>query len=349
MTGRTDMKHRTDIEPSATATLERTHELVLPQLRAVVARLDSGVGAMAEYHFGWSTMDGTPATGETGKLIRPALTLLAAEAVGAPAPSAVPGAVAVELVHNFSLIHDDIMDHDDLRRGRPALWRCFGAGSAILVGDALHALAFEVLCEHENPRAARALSVALRDLVCGQARDMEFSSRPWHGPDAVGVDEYRTMATQKTGALMSAALAVGAELGGGPPDTVAAFAEMGKHLGLAFQCVDDILGIWGDAGSIGKPALGDLREGKRTLPLLGALAGRDGREIAALLDDAERTEPDLYRAAVLIERSGGRVLAQQEVVRQTGLATALLARVPVPVEIRAEFTALCEALVGRTR
>ncbi|WP_228447271.1 polyprenyl synthetase family protein [Streptomyces paludis] len=341
----------TDTGPDAAAILIRARDLVLPELRTAVARLDPALGTMAGYHFGWNTADGRPATAHPGKLLRPALTVLAAEAVGGLGASVTRGAVAVELVHNFSLIHDDIMDRDELRRGRPTLWRCFDIPFAIMVGDALHALAFELLSEQDNQRASQLLGAALRDLVSGQARDMEFSGRSWQCGDAVtvGVDEYREMAMAKTGALMSAALSIGAELGGARPEVVATFTQVGRHLGLAFQCVDDILGIWGDEAVTGKPALGDLREGKRTLPLLGALATPDGEELAGILAGSDLGDPDLRHAAKVIERAGGRALTEREVDRQIALARALLAEVPTEAAVQARFDALCAAAVRRVR
>ncbi len=343
------MTVHTDTKSDASAVLERTRELVLPGLRDVIARLEPSLAAAAGYHFGWLTSEGDSATEEHGKLIRPALTLLAAEAVGGVATSVLPGAVAVELVHNFSLIHDDIMDRDELRRGRPTLWHCLGTPCAILVGDALQALAFEVLCEQESRRPAQLLSTAMRELVSGQARDMAFSDRPWQGADAVSVDEYRAMAMAKTGALMSAALAIGAELGGGPPEVVTTFVAVGRHLGLAFQCMDDILGIWGDTSVTGKPVLGDLREGKKTLPLLGSAAYPDGQEVAAALARRHDSEPALTKLAALVDQAGGLRLAQQEVARQIEHTRGLLASVAMPTATRGQFAALCEAMVGRVR
>jgi geranylgeranyl diphosphate synthase type I len=286
-----------DTRPDVTAFLDGVRALVLPELRTVVARLDPRLAA-----------------GGQGTLLHPALTVLAAEALGGSGPSVVSGAVAVELVHNGTLVPDTV------------------------VGDALRALALELLAEHESRRPARMLSVALRDQVSGQDRDRRFRDRPWQGADAVGVDEYRAMAMAKTGALMSAALAIGAELAGGGPEVITILAQVGQHLGLASQCVADVLGI-----------RGDVREGRKTLPVLAALAGPDGRQLAELLADPERTEPVLRRAATLVEWSGGRVLAQREAVRQIDRVRELLACVPMPAAVRDQFAALCEALVGRVR
>ncbi|MFD0427848.1 polyprenyl synthetase family protein [Streptomyces zhihengii] len=162
-----------------------------------------------------------------------------------------PGAVAVELVHAFSLLHDDLMDGDETRRRRPALWKAYGAGPAVLAGDALFALAVRTVAltaDGVAPAAMRRLSVALADLVRGQARDLASEGRPWLGPDAVSPREYGVTAELKTGSLLGCAVASGALLGGAGEETVHALDLMGRHAGVAFQLVDDVLGIWGDPG-----------------------------------------------------------------------------------------------------
>lgn len=340
-----DMSTKTDVSEISV----RVRELVTPPLRATVDRLEPWLATMSGYHLGWYTAAGRPATAEQGKLIRPMLAVLAAEAVGGLSESAVPGAVAVELVHNFSLVHDDIMDGDELRRGRPTLWSIFGVPAAIMVGDAMHALAFGLLSEHHRRRPAQLLSVAMRELVDGQAQDIKFTSRPWLGNDAVTLEEYQAMATAKTGALLAAALAIGADLGGAPPDVVDTFTQVGRHLGLAFQYVDDILGIWGDTPTTGKPTLSDLRERKKTLPVLGAMRTSHGPELAGLLADPKCTEPTLRHAASIIERAGGQLLARQQAVHQVDSAAALLATMPIAPAVHAELTVLFESLAGRIR
>jgi geranylgeranyl diphosphate synthase type I len=188
-------------------------------------------------------------------------------------------------VHAFSLLHDDIMDGDTSRRRRPTVWAAYGTGPAVLAGDALFALAVETLAvEAAGPQAVRLLSVALQDLVRGQADDLLFATRPWTGPERVRPDEYRTMAEHKTGALLGCAAALGALLGGAPPATVAALDRAGRHLGIAFQVVDDLLGIWGDPAVTGKPVYGDLREHKKTFPVLAALDSPAADRLSALLD-----------------------------------------------------------------
>jgi geranylgeranyl diphosphate synthase type I len=229
-----------------------------------IRQLDPSTGGMAAYALGWRDTSGTPdEAASQGKGLRQALAVLAAEAVGADPLAARPAAVAVELVHVFSLLHDDIMDGDPTRRGRPAVWSAYGTGPAVLTGDALHALALKVLAHAPGPRTAQAVQRLCRTLLAlvhGQADDLRFARLPWSGPAAVGLDDYRAMAERKTGVLLGCAAALGAELGGAPDATVAAFDRAGRHLGVAFQVVDDLLGIWGDPATTGKPVHGDLRE-----------------------------------------------------------------------------------------
>ncbi|MDI5973931.1 polyprenyl synthetase family protein [Streptomyces sp. SL13] len=334
-------------------TLERCRNLVRPALTEAVGRLHPWAAEMTAHALGWDVPGHPSGTAGQGKGVRQALTVLGAEAVGAPAAVAVNGAVAVELVHTFSLLHDDIMDGDETRRGRPALWKAYGTGPAVLAGDALFALAVGVLAETPGPHATtavRKLTAALHDLVRGQADDLLFESRPWYGPEAVSRTEYLAMAEAKTGALLGCAVALGAVLGGAEPATVAALDRFGRHLGTAFQAVDDLLGLWGSPHDTGKPVHGDLRRAKKTLPVLAALesAGPDARRLAALLADPGPLDADrAARAADLVARAGGRDAALAEATRHLALADACLTDVPLHGTATAELRALRAFLLGR--
>ncbi|GAA1316875.1 family 2 encapsulin nanocompartment cargo protein polyprenyl transferase [Pseudonocardia xinjiangensis] len=243
-----------------------------------------------------------------GKAVRPALALLSAGVAGAgQVQDAVPAAVAVELVHDFSLLHDDVMDRDPTRRHRPTAWSVFGIGPAILAGDALLALAADVLAGSGHPAAGqgvRMLTTTVQELVEGQMSDLAFERRT-----DVGLAECLDMAEAKTGSLLGCACSLGALFGGGRPDEVARLRRFGRDIGLAFQVVDDLLGIWGDPRTTGKPAGSDLRRRKKSLPVIVALtSGRPaGRELAALYrGDAELSDADVSRAAALVEHAGGR-------------------------------------------
>lgn len=338
------------VTPSAQApadahqVLDRCRALVRPALRDAVGRMHPWVGEMAAYTFGWCEVGGAPAVASGGKGVRQALAVLGAEAAGAPGQVGVPGAVAVELVHAFSLLHDDIMDGDTIRRRRPTVWKAYGTGPAVLAGDALFALAVETLAAAPaGPQAVRLLSVALQDLVRGQADDLLFATRPWTGPERVRPDEYRAMAEHKTGSLLGCAAALGALLGGAPPATVSALDRAGRHLGVAFQVVDDLLGIWGDPAVTGKPVHGDLRERKKTFPVLAALDSPAAGRLPSVLESA--TDPG--GTAALIEELGGRSAGLAEARRQVTAAEAALAEVPLEAEVAGELRSLIGFLVRR--
>ncbi|WP_283133157.1 family 2 encapsulin nanocompartment cargo protein polyprenyl transferase [Rhizohabitans arisaemae] len=284
-----------------------SRELIDPGLRRAVDTLPAAMRHITGYHFGWWDEHGTPAESDGGKAIRPALVLLAAEAVGGEPAAAVPAAVAVELIHNFSLVHDDIMDGDVTRRHRPTAWTVYGLGAAILAGDAMQTLAFDTLAGIGHPRlreAGRMLTATVLDLLEGQNADVSFERR-----HDVGLAECLTMAERKTGALLGCSCALGALLAGGTAEQVAHLGDFGRLLGLAFQLTDDLLGIWGDPAVTGKPVHSDLRSRKKSLPVVAALTSGSeaGAELAALYRrDTPLTDAEPARGAQLIEAAGGR-------------------------------------------
>lgn len=284
-----------------------------PALRAAVDRLPVSTRRIASYHFGWQDEQGQPSTGSAGKALRPALALLAAEATGGDTTSAVPAAVAVELVHNFSLLHDDVMDGDRVRRHRPTAWSVFGISAAILAGDALLTLALDVLASSGHPAAQdamRLLSAAVQALVEGQSADTDFERR-----SDVTLAECVEMAEGKTAALLGASCALGAVFGGGEPDQVGHLAACGERMGLAFQHVDDLLGIWGDPAVTGKPVYSDLRSRKKSLPVVAALTSDTpaADALASLYhQDKQLSGTDLVHAAKLVDIAGGRAWSQAQ-------------------------------------
>ena len=339
--------------------LARARTLCAPPLRAAVARLAAPMDTVAAYHFGWIDRDGTPVHGDGGKAVRPALAVLSALAVGAPAEAGVPGGVSVELVHNFSLLHDDLMDGDETRRHRATAWTVFGPAQAILVGDALATLGTEVLLDAavtggasatDAARAVRLITTATRKLIDGQAQDLSFEHR-----DVVTVEECLEMEGNKTGALLAAASAIGAVLAGADDRVADALERYGHHVGLAFQAVDDLLGIWGATEVTGKPHWGDLRNRKKSLPVAAALA--EGNSAARRLADeladprgrGEESESQLAARAALIEEAGGRSWTQDEARRQHKTALAALDEVPMADAVREHFVALAEFVVVRER
>lgn len=226
---------------------------------------------MIEYHLGWRS-EGTEVK---GKRVRPLLTLLICGALSGKWQSALPAATAIELIHNFSLIHDDIEDRSELRRGQETVWKKWGIPRAINLGDALfvvarlssHRLADHGISLETTLAVVEALDQACLKLTIGQDLDLTFETK-----ELVSEEQYLTMINGKTAALVSAATTVGAIVAGADADTVHAVENIGKHLGLAFQIQDDILGIWGVPDKTGKSAADDLRTRKKTLPVIFGLA-----------------------------------------------------------------------------
>jgi geranylgeranyl diphosphate synthase type I len=329
-------------------TLTQGRDLVQPALRAAIARLDPTSRRVASYHFGWVEADGREAAAEGGKALRPALALLSARAAGADAASGVPGAVAVELVHNFSLLHDDLMDGDVQRRHRATVWAVWGASTAILVGDAMLATAQQVLVDLDGPwgtAAARQLAAATQELIRGQVDDLAFERRA-----AVSVEECLSMAAGKTGALLGCSAAIGAVLNDAPAPLVTALTTYGDELGLAFQLVDDMLGIWGDGASTGKPVGSDLRARKKSLPVAFAVAagGAASTELAEwLATSGPDDDEEIAHAAALVDAAGGRDWARQEAQRRLGAAEQALAGTAVSATVRDEFVELARFVTTR--
>ncbi|MFC4051999.1 polyprenyl synthetase family protein [Actinomadura syzygii] len=322
-------------------------ELVDGALRAAVGRLDPRTYRVAAYHLGWADEEGRPRDAPAGKALRPALALLSARAALAPPESGLPGAVAVELVHAFSLLHDDIMDRDRTRRHRPAAWTVFGEPSAILAGDALLALALEVLLEapgQGSSRAARSVAVTTRRLIAGQSLDMDFETRR-----QIGVDECLTMSSDKTAALIACSCSIGAVLDGAPEPLSDALEAFGADLGIAFQLVDDLLGLWGDPKATGKPALSDVRSRKMSLPVVAALNadGPEAKRLAELYAQPERTEDELAAIPPLVEAAGGRAWAELEAERRIQRAAEHLVTARLPDAVRAEFLHIADFITRR--
>lgn len=333
---------------STEQTLAWSRELVEPALRSAVGSLPPAMRRIAGYHLGWWDSHGAHVSGSTGKAIRPTLVLLSAAVVGGSPREAVPGAVAVELVHNFSLLHDDVMDGDLTRRHRPTAWSVFGIGAAILAGDSLLTLALDVLAASNHPSAGaamRALSAAVQELVEGQCTDVEFERR-----SAVDLAECQAMASGKTAALIGGACAVGALFGHAAPERVSTLRFFGEELGLAFQHVDDLLGIWGEPRATGKPVFSDLRNRKKSLPVVAALTSHTpaGEELAELYRRPEPfTDDELSHVAGLVDRAGGREWSRSQADELVARALVRLDELDPASPVATELSDLARLLVRR--
>ncbi|AKS36020.1 hypothetical protein AFA91_02205 [Mycolicibacterium goodii] len=328
-----------------------THRLVDPALRSVATELPAEMQTVMSYHLGWCDESGHPINAANGKMIRAAATLLVSRAAGGTPGKAVSAAVAVELVHNFSLMHDDVIDRDQRRRHRPTVWTVFGIPAAILVGDALLGLAYEVLADAEfspDPfEAVRHLSRSVERMIFGQDADIRLESRT----GGVKLSECIAMARAKTGALLGGACALGALSAGADAALVQQMSVFGEELGLAFQLIDDVLGIWGDPKRTGKPARSDLQSRKKSLPVVFAMnSGTRAAEELMTLYQIRRdlTDVELNRAARLVDAAGGKEWATSEAERRVQEALSNLATWNLHPPAVAELAALAARVCDRT-
>lgn len=274
---------------------------------------------MLRYHMGWCDETGASVEAAGGKRVRPVLTMLVCEAVSSDPSPARPAAAAVELIHNFSLLHDDIEDQSPTRRGRPTAWTIWGEALAINAGDTLFTLAFLAIPKLTPATADPALlnqmwsmlgDICL-ELTRGQHLDMSFEGR-----EDVTTEEYINMVRGKTAALLSGAAALGALAGGASPKVQGHYRDFGQSLGLAFQVIDDILDIWGDPALTGKESAVDIRQRKKTLPVLYGLARSE--ELRHLYASPQPfTDGQVDQAVALLDEAGARTYAENLARRYT--------------------------------
>ena len=320
-------------------TLEDARGVTTPSAASQTRQLLGDFYAQIEYHHGWRAPDLQPKAWQPGKLLRPTLLLLTCEVAagrarrepGAAVEQAIPAALAVELVHNFSLIHDDIEDSDEERHHQPTLWKLWGVPQAINTGDGVFALA-RLQLSHLRERgvpAETALRVAARldatsiELCEGQYLDMRFEGRR-----DVTVAMYLDMIGRKTAALMECAAAMGGEIGA-PEDAalVERLGSFGRALGMGFQLRDDMLGIW-SAVALGKSAAGDLRQKKMSLPIIAALehgSPEDQRALRAIYDEpGPASDTQIATLFAILERAQARARTRAMLREQCDQARALL-------------------------
>jgi geranylgeranyl diphosphate synthase, type I len=333
---------------TAPEAIGRLREPVQQALRAAVETLDDErMLLIASYQLGWCDSDGAPIASGGGKAIRSTLAVVSAEAAGGATADGLPAAVAVELVHNFSLLHDDVMDRDLERRHRPTGWAVFGEGQAILAGNAMLTRAIETLVRDgdNGQRALPCLLGATQRLISGQSDDLYFEGAP-----RIALDDVLRMEAGKTAALLACAASIGAVAVGAPADVVAALRDYGHELGMAFQLIDDILGINGDPEITGKSASSDVRAGKRSAPVVAALtAGTDAsRRLADLLAaGAPSSDDDVILATKLIEEAGGIDWAAREADGHLARALGRLDALPSERPVVDDLVAIARYVVDR--
>ncbi|MBI4308373.1 MAG: polyprenyl synthetase family protein [Chloroflexi bacterium] len=323
------------------------------ELRAALEGYNLALYDMLRYHLGWVDMEGRPEALSGGKRLRPTLCLLACEAAGGQWRSALPAAAAIELVHNFSLIHDDIQDGDTERRHRPTVWSRWGVGDGINAGDAMLTLASMTVLRLPrygvDParaiRVARVLHDACIRMIEGQHLDLSYERRL-----DVTVADYLAMIERKTGALIETSVDMGALLGTEDEAITARLRRFACALGFAFQVVDDVLGIWGDPAALGKAALADIRRRKKTLPVIYALEhARDREALAQIYKKPGLSEEEVTCVLKVLNDAHARQFALDMADRYYREAIAELDSVALGNEAREDLKEVAQFIVQRDR
>ena len=313
------------------------------------------VQLLMRYHLGWVDQSGAPdlSGSSQGKALRPTLCLFACEAIASSFHRALPAAAALELIHNFSLLHDDIQDQDLERRHQPTAWSLWGVPRALVAGDAMHSTGdLAVLRTAEqgvSPGVVIRVSEILTDsylgMIEGQCLDLEFEGRT-----DITTDEYLHMIACKTGALIRCGLETGALLADGDEAAVQGFAGFGEGLGRAFQIRDDYLGIWGDEATLGKATGNDIRRRKKSYPVVYALeraAGAALGDLQKIYGQAELEEDDVERVLAILDEVGARRQSQSVTEEAANRALDALDPVPLPDWARTEAEELVDFLARR--
>ena len=324
---------RVSIEAELKTTVDMVSEPPVAELRSMLA-----------YHLGW---EGEGAGTEAqGKRIRPLLTLLSADALRADWHQALPAAAGVELLHNFSLIHDDIQDHSTARRGRPTVWVKWGVPQAINAGDLMFTLAYQALIKLQPAevalKATQILSQTCARLTEGQYLDLSYETR-----QDLSLESYWLMIGGKTAALLAACCEMGAQAARADSYQCQAMHNFGFALGLAFQAQDDWLGIWGDEAHTGKSVESDLASGKKTLPVVYALSLN--REFSRRWQTRPKTAQEVSSLAALLAEEGAGEFTQKECDRLTGEALQVLEQAGCSDEGEQNLKHLSGQLLRRSR
>jgi geranylgeranyl diphosphate synthase type I len=333
--------------------LEKYRSEVDTELKAIVNERESPMYDMMRYHLGWTDKNGKPTQNNSGKALRPALCLFSCDAVGGNYHKALPVAAALELVHNFSLIHDDIQDDDKERRHRPTVWAIWGKPQAINAGTAMRILANSALVRLRGDGISPSKQLILGErldevslkLIEGQYLDIGFENR-----FDIKVSDYLTMINGKTAALISGSMEIGAFIGTDDEAKVRNFAETGKYLGLAFQIRDDILGIWGKQAETGKPSGNDIRRRKKSYPVVFALENSSGaakKELLAMYQNGGLTEADVNKAMAIFETAGARDNAQKLVEKYSHQARQTFNQTNPPAAVKRDMEEVLQFLSDR--
>ncbi|MEW6716712.1 MAG: polyprenyl synthetase family protein [Chloroflexota bacterium] len=330
--------------------LEHFKEQMLPaiedEIRAVVAQVDEpGLYHMLAYHLGWEKEGEAPSPG--GKRIRPLILLLTNEAASGKWKFALPAAAAVELVHNFSLIHDDIEDQSPLRRGCPTVWQKWGVAQAINAGDTMFSLANLAFLGlvHNVPEKVFFQAVMMLERTCLRLTQGQYLDIAYEGSAHISQDEYWSMVAGKTASLLATCTLLGALIAGAPEVIQGAYQEYGRNLGFAFQIVDDYLGIWGDDVQTGKSTQSDLVTGKKTLPVVFGL--ERGKDFARRWLQGSITPEEVSLCVNLLEEEGAQTYTLKKANEYTEKALAALCQAEPQGRAGEALFALTDRLLKR--
>lgn len=342
--------------PSLPAMFARYRDMVERELsQAVEVSGDTDVATMMQYHLGWVDQTGkrAPTPSSQGKALRPTLCMFACEALRGDLQQALPAAAALELIHNFSLIHDDIQDQDLERRHQPTVWGLWGIPKALLAGNAMQSLGdLEMLrCYKSNVAPSTTLEVSqiltesYLEMIKGQCLDLGFESR-----SDITTDDYLQMIAYKTGALIRSALHIGALLATSDRKSTDAFAKFGSYMGRAFQIRDDYLGIWGDQKATGKSSDNDIRRRKKSFPVVFAFEKTRGiarEDLIRIYGQDNLDNSDVERVTAILEEVGAPEYAESLTQESSELAMKALEQVDLPMWARAEAAELVDFLARR--
>ena len=339
--------------------LDQALNRFLPQIDAELRRLmavsegeiDDFYG-MLHYHLGWVDRHLTPTEFSPGKRLRPIFTLICCQTAGGDPARAMTAAATVELIHNFSLIHDDIEDRSDTRRGRSTVWAIWGEPQAINAGDALFVLARNALLrlrEQGVPAETILAGTERLDQTCLQLCRGQFLDMRFEQTESVSLAAYLEMITGKTSALLACAGYLGGLIAGDDPAQAQPYWDLGLSLGLAFQIQDDFLGVWGEEELTGKGTADDLRRRKKSLPVVYALNhdAPEAEEFRALYRRPALSEADIDTAIHLLNKTGAKTYTQDLAQQYVDEAKAALSAINAPAEAKTALQELAQFFIQR--
>lgn len=323
------------------------------ELRSLFNGRDLPLYGMIKYHMGWIDESGkTTKNASNGKMLRATLCLLASESITGDFKKALPVSAAIELIHNYSLVHDDIQDGDELRRHRSTVWKIWGSPQAINAGSALKMLAGLSILKLRGNGIPPEKQLEVFDILesnClkmieGQFMDIDFEQK-----DGISVKQYQEMIEKKTSALIAGALESGAVLGM-ERKKLDGFSRFGKFLGIAFQITDDILGIWGNDKKTGKPQGNDIRKKKKSLPIVFCIQEGGHRETSRLISIYKRKRiTDRGVAAVLniLEKCNARDFCREQAEKYYSMALDEMEKLPIKKGSLCHYSEIAEFLIKR--